>query len=191
MKKKILVIDVGGTNVKAMISRSRRRKFRSGPKMTPREMVAQVKEEIEDWKFDAISIGFPAPVRDGRILNEPKHLGKGWVGFNFEKAFGKPVRILNDAGRSLPAGERISGSRAAKGERGIWQRRYWEHTIRDERDFARHLDYIHINPVKHGLVARVRDWPFSSFHRMVKLGIYPEDWAGDTANEGADFGEPD
>jgi ROK family protein len=97
MKKKILVIDVGGTNVKAMISRSRRRKFRSGPKMTPREMVAQVKEEIEDWKFDAISIGFPAPVRDGRILNEPKHLGKGWVRFNFEKAFKKPVRIVNDA----------------------------------------------------------------------------------------------
>ena len=97
MKKKILVIDVGGTNVKAMISRSRRRKFRSGPKMTPREMVAQVKEEIEDWKFDAISIGFPAPVRDGRILNEPKHLGKGWIRFNFEKAFKKPVRIVNDA----------------------------------------------------------------------------------------------
>jgi putative transposase len=74
----------------------------------------------------------------------------------------------------LPADERISGSRAAKGERGIWQRRYWEHAVRDDSDFARHVDYVHINPVKHGLVARVRDWPFSSFHRMVKQGVYPE-----------------
>ena len=97
MKKKILVIDVGGTHVKIMISRKKRRKFKTGPKMTPREMVAQVKEEIEDWKFDAISIGFPAPVRDGRILTEPKHLGKGWLRFNFEKAFHRPVRIVNDA----------------------------------------------------------------------------------------------
>jgi polyphosphate glucokinase len=97
MKKKILVIDIGGTNVKMMISRQKKRKFKSGPKLTPREMVAQVKEEIEDWKFDAVSIGFPAPVRDGRILDEPKHLGKGWVRFNFEKALRKPVRIVNDA----------------------------------------------------------------------------------------------
>jgi putative transposase len=80
--------------------------------------------------------------------------------------------------RSLPTGERISDSRVAKGERGIWQRRYWEHTIRDESDSARHIDYVHINPVKHGYVTRVRDWPYSSFHRMVKLGVYPEDWAG-------------
>ena len=65
--------------------------------MTPRKMVAQVKEEVEDWKYDAISIGFPSPVRDGRILDEPKHLEKGWIRFNFEKALGKPVRIVNDA----------------------------------------------------------------------------------------------
>ena len=97
MKKQILVLDIGGSNVKAMISRRRRRKFKSGPKLTPREMVAQTKKEVQGWKFDAISIGFPAPVRDGRIIEEPKHLGKGWVRFNFEKAFGKPVRIVNDA----------------------------------------------------------------------------------------------
>ena len=95
--KKILVIDVGGTHVKMMISRKKKRKFKSGPKLTPREMVTEVNEEVEDWKFDAISMGFPAPVRDGRILDEPKHLGKGWVRFNFEKAFGKPVRVVNDA----------------------------------------------------------------------------------------------
>ena len=97
MKKKVLVIDVGGTHVKLMISRTKKRKFKSGPKLTPREMVAEVKEEVEDWNYDAISMGFPAPVRDGRILDEPKHLGKGWVRFNFEKAFGKPVRVVNDA----------------------------------------------------------------------------------------------
>ena len=95
--KKILVIDVGGTHVKMMISRKKKRKFKSGPKLTPREMVTEVNEEVEDWTFDAISMGFPAPVRDGRILDEPKHLGKGWVRFNFEKAFGKPVRVVNDA----------------------------------------------------------------------------------------------
>jgi len=97
MKKTILVIDIGGTHVKMMISRKKKRKFKSGPKLTPREMVARVNDEVDDWKFDAISIGFPAPVRDGRILDEPKHLGKGWVRFNFEKAFKKPVRIVNDA----------------------------------------------------------------------------------------------
>jgi len=97
VKKKILVIDVGGTHVKLMISRKKRRKFKSGPKMTPREMVAQIKTDLKGWKYDAVAVGFPAPVRDGLILSEPKHLGKGWVGFNFEKAFGKPVRILNDA----------------------------------------------------------------------------------------------
>jgi len=97
MRKRILVIDIGGTHVKLMISRAKKRKFKSGPKLTPREMVKQIKVEIERWNYDAISIGFPSPVRDGRILYEPKHLGKGWVGFNFEKALGKPVRIVNDA----------------------------------------------------------------------------------------------
>ena len=97
MKKKILVIDVGGTNVKMMISRAKRRKFKSGPKLTPRELVAQVKAEVTDWKYNAISMGFPAPIRDGRILDEPKHLGRGWIRFDLEKAFGKPVRIVNDA----------------------------------------------------------------------------------------------
>ena len=89
-------------------------------------------------------------------------------------------RLIKSAfSRSLPTGERISQSRTAKGERGVWQRGYWEHTIRDDNDFTRHVDYIHIDPVKHRLVARVADWPYSSFHRMVKLGVYPEDWAGD------------
>ena len=81
--------------------------------------------------------------------------------------------------KALPKTERRSASRLAKGERGIWQRRFWEHTIRDERDYAAHVDYVHINPVKHGLVRAVRDWPYSSFHRGVARGIYSMDWAGE------------
>jgi ROK family len=97
MTRKILVIDVGGRHVKVMISRTERRKFKSGPRMTPREMASQIKPLIADWKFDFVSMGFPSPVVNGRIASEPKHLGKGWIGFNFEKALGKPVRLINDA----------------------------------------------------------------------------------------------
>ena len=97
MKKKILVIDIGGTRVKLLLSRRTKRKFDSGPKMTPREMIADIKKTAEGWNYDAISIGFPAPVKEGKIASEPKHLGEGWVGFDFAKPLGKPVEIINDA----------------------------------------------------------------------------------------------
>ena len=97
MRRKILVVDVGGSNVKVMISRTERRKFKSGWKLTPRAMVNQIKPLVADWEFDAISLGFPSPVRKGKIVSEPKHLGKGWVAFDFGKALRKPVRIINDA----------------------------------------------------------------------------------------------
>ena len=91
--------------------------------------------------------------------------------------------------RSVAPGERRSPSREVKGERGIWQRRYWEHTLRDESDFERHCDYIHFNPVKHGHAETAREWPYSSFQRFVKLGVYPMDWAaGEPIDEG-DWGE--
>jgi putative transposase len=70
-------------------------------------------------------------------------------------------------------------ARHRNGEFALWQRRFWEHTVRDDGDFERHVDYIHYNPVKHGLVGRVCDWPHSSFHRYVRRGLLPEDWAGD------------
>jgi hypothetical protein len=96
--KKILVIDIGGSNVKLMISsRAKRRKFPSGPRLTPRQFIAKTKAAVADWKFDAIALGFPAPVKNGRIAVEPKNLGKGWRRFDFRKAFGKPVRVMNDA----------------------------------------------------------------------------------------------
>src|SRR5438552_17240658 len=97
MKKNILVIDIGGTRVKLMISRRTKRKFDSGPKMTSREMIADIKKTAEGWNYDVISIGFPAPVKEGKIASEPKHLGKGWVGFDFAKPLGKRVEIVNDA----------------------------------------------------------------------------------------------
>ncbi len=70
----------------------------------------------------------------------------------------------------------ISKSRSNKGERAFWQRKFWEHTIRDENDFIKHVEYIHYNPVKHGLVASPKDWEYSSFHRYVNLGLYDEMW---------------
>ena len=80
--------------------------------------------------------------------------------------------------KATPRTERLSTVRTRRGERGIWQRRYWEHLIRDEADYRAHMDYVHINPVKHGLVERVADWPYSTFHRLVADGVYPLDWAG-------------
>jgi putative transposase len=81
-------------------------------------------------------------------------------------------------------------SKVLKREKGIWQRRYWEHTIRNERDLARHVDYIHYNPVKHGLVSRVCEWPYSSFHQYVKQGDIAADWGGDIYDlSGSSFGE--
>jgi putative transposase len=82
-----------------------------------------------------------------------------------------------------------SVTRHQNGELALWQRRFWEHTIRDETDFERHVDYVHFNPVKHGLVSRVSDWPYSSFHRYVRRGILPSDWGGDVNELGANFGE--
>jgi putative transposase len=81
---------------------------------------------------------------------------------------------------TLPKTERRSAVRQQRGERGIWQHRYWEHLIRDEADYRAHMDYVHINPVKHGLVALVADWPYSTFHRLVEQGVYPSDWADES-----------
>ena len=94
--------------------------------------------------------------------------------------------------RRFTEGVMKSGTTVARhrnGEPELWQRRYWEHTIRDDEDFERHVDYIHFNPVKHGLVGRVCDWPHSSFHRYVRHGLLPQDWAGDFSQDEASFGE--
>ena len=95
---RILVVDVGGTHVKILASGQRTpRRFESGPTLTPRRMVAGVKRAAAGWAYDAISIGYPGVVVRGRPVSEPHNLGRGWVGFGYAKAFGRPVRILNDA----------------------------------------------------------------------------------------------
>ena len=92
--------------------------------------------------------------------------------------------------RAVPKTEAIGASRSGKGERGIWQRRFWEHLIRDDADLARHVDYTHFNPVKHGYVKRAIDWPYSSLRWYVRRGLEQEDW-GCREDAAGDFGEPD
>src|SRR5512140_2641497 len=95
---KILVVDVGGTNVKVLATGHKKKvKFSSGLKMTPAKMVSAVRAATAGWKYDAVSIGYPGPVVHSRPIVEPRHLGSGWVGYDFKKAFGRPVKIVNDA----------------------------------------------------------------------------------------------
>jgi putative transposase len=91
---------------------------------------------------------------------------------------GRWREIKKEFTKAIPADEYRSAARTKQGERGIWQRRFWEHTITSEVDFRHHIDYVHVNPLKHGLVTQVRDWPYSSFHRYVNSGIYTENWCG-------------
>jgi polyphosphate glucokinase len=96
--KNVLVIDVGGTSVKILATgQTESRSFRSGPRLTPRLMVSGVKKLAADWAYDAVSIGYPGPVLGGSPSAEPVNLGRGWIGFDFEQAFGAPVRVINDA----------------------------------------------------------------------------------------------
>ncbi|HDL5699063.1 TPA: transposase [Mannheimia haemolytica] len=91
--------------------------------------------------------------------------------------YSKRIRLIKTQfSMSIPKSEEVSISRQNKGEWGIWQRRFWEHCIRDEKDLEHHINYIHINPLKHGLVEKVSDWKYSSFHRYVNMGILPNDW---------------
>lgn len=94
----VLVVDIGGTNVKFLASgHDAPRRFPSGRELTPERMVAELKAAAADWEYDAVSVGFPGPVLCGRPMTEPVNLGPGWMGFDFEAAFGKPVRVVNDA----------------------------------------------------------------------------------------------
>ncbi len=95
---KVLVIDIGGNSVKCLVTgETEPRKFPSGPTLTPRQMVSAVLKLTEDWKYDVVSIGYPGRVRDNRPVSEPVNLGRGWVHFDFAKAFGVPVKVMNDA----------------------------------------------------------------------------------------------
>jgi putative transposase len=124
------------------------------------------------------------------IVILPEHLHCIWTLPPGDADFATRWRLIkSEFSKCVAAGESRSPSHAAKGERGIWQRRYWEHTIRDERDFERHCDYIHFNPVKHGHTENPADWRFSSFRKFVQKGVYRLDWGGGKQDEGVDYGE--
>ena len=98
LPRRVLAIDVGGSHVKMRMSgRREEREFESGPTLTPRQMVAHIHELTGDWQYDAVSIGYPGVVVHGKIVTEPYNLGRGWVGFDFRKAFGRPTLLMNDA----------------------------------------------------------------------------------------------
>jgi putative transposase len=114
----------------------------------------------------------------------PDHLHCVWTLPPGDNDFTNRWRLIKQGfSRALPMTERHSSVRIARGERGIWQRRFWEHAIRDDEDYAAHVDYCHINPFRHGYVKRVSDWPYSTFHRYVEHGVYPRDWAGGPESE--------
>lgn len=126
----------------------------------------------------------------------PDHLHTIWTlpedDDNFGSRWAVIKRIVGKRCSSLGGIRRqVSDSRSKRGESPFWQRRFWEHCIRNELDFQRHLDYIHWNPVKHGFVKRVIDWPYSTFHRFLKSGVYQSDWGGigDAEIDGLEFGE--
>ena len=115
----------------------------------------------------------------------PEHMHAIWMLPEGDHDFsGRWSLIKSSFSRAVTRGEAVSASRAGKRERGIWQRRFWEHTIRDELDLQRHADYVHINPVKHGHVERASDWPHSSIHRYIRAGWLTVDWARDADDMG-------
>ena len=110
----------------------------------------------------------------------PDHMHAVWTLPPDDAAFSTRWLLIKAGfSRAIAGGETICSSRLNKGERGIWQRRFWEHQIRDEDDLARHVDYVHINPVKHGHVAMAGEWPYSSIHRYMREGVITADWACD------------
>jgi putative transposase len=124
------------------------------------------------------------------IVVLPDHLHALWTLPAGDHDFAtRGMLIKGHFSRHMPVLDTRNASRRRKGERGIWQRRYWEHQIRDERDYQRHADYIHYNPVKHGYVPGPMDWPYSSIHRYVRLGVYGFDWGRNVIADDSGFGE--
>jgi len=118
------------------------------------------------------------PFRIDAVVVLPDHLHCIWTLPPDDADFSSRWHAIKSTfSRGIARGEGLSERRLSKGERDIWQRRFWEHAIRDERDFEKHVDYIHYNPVKHGHARTVVEWPHSSFHRFAAAGVYPTDWA--------------
>jgi len=145
-------------------------------------------ERIEDLRWALISVKREKRFRMEAWVVLPEHLHMIWTLPPSDADYSGRWRLIKARFSRRLANTEISLSRNAKGEYDLWQRRFWEHTLRDEADFARHVDYVHFNPVKHGLVERVCDWPHSSFHRYVRMGTYGFEWGG-VGDEEDGFGE--
>ncbi|WP_028241540.1 REP-associated tyrosine transposase [Stutzerimonas azotifigens] len=145
-------------------------------------------EEIERLRAAYREAQRTRPFQTLAICVLPDHLHAVWALPEGDADYARRWSLIKSRfSRQLPAVP-AGTSKQRKREKGVWQRRYWEHMIRDEADLQRHVDYIHYNPVRHGLVARVGDWPYSSFHQYVREGLLPVDWAGVGATPGR-FGE--
>ena len=128
------------------------------------------------------------PFQIDAIVILPDHLHTLWTLPPNDADFSTRWRLIkSEFSRGLAKTEHISASRKQKGERGIWQRRFWEHLVRNDRDYETHVNYIHYNPVKHGHVNNASEWPYSSLHKFIRQGIIAPDW-GQTDIEGG-FGE--
>jgi putative transposase len=139
-------------------------------------------EHVDLLRSSFTSVRQQYPFRIDAIVVMPEHLHCIWTLPDGDADFSTRWRLVKSRfACGLPLDESWIKRRVEKGERGIWQRRFWEHAIRDERDLQNHLDYLHFNPVKHGHVAAVKDWPHSSFHRFVERGLYPHDWGAPEA----------
>lgn len=145
-------------------------------------------EEIALLRQVYVEVSKRIPFKTVAICVLPNHLHAIWELPGDHDYSLRWASIKSQFSRALPAMPTVSASKSRKREKGIWQRRFWEHRIRDEDDLARHVDYIHFNPVKHGLVSQVGDWPYSSFHRYVAHGLLPADWGGRDDGDG-EFGE--
>jgi len=142
-------------------------------------------ERIESLRATYRTVARALPFETIAICVMPDHLHALWQLPPGDADFsGRWNRIKVSFSRGVPAAAERSASKRAKREKGIWQRRFWEHILREDTDLARHIDYIHYNPVKHGLVNRPADWPWSSFHRYVSMGVYEPHWG---AAMGASF----
>jgi putative transposase len=146
--------------------------------------------EIDRLRAVYLLVQQARPFETVAICILPDHLHAIWTLPPGDADFATRWNLIKGGfSRGIPAAHGRSASKLAKREKGIWQRRYWEHVIRDENDLARHVDYVHFNPVKHGLVSRVSDWTHSSFHLYVKRAQLPIDWGGSFHQMPGSFGE--
>jgi len=130
------------------------------------------------------------PFKIDAMVVMPEHLHAIWTLPDDDIDFSTRWRLIKaNFSRALPKVERVNTSRQTKGERGIWQRRFWEHLIRDDNDYSRHIDYIHFNPVKHGYVDKAVDWPHSSIHKFIRDGVISKSWGVTDDFDLARFGE--